>query len=105
MKVILIFICSSISGVVSDTNLVLVDGSTSCVTDTVCKSQYGDGYACKVAGGSQDVQTTNCEALNVHYNRWATESIKIKIIVNTLNHIINVNRKAFEVGSWLSSRP
>ena len=84
MKVILILICSSISGVVSDARLVLVDGSTSCGTHGLCKAQNGDGYACKVAGSSQDVQISNCEALNIHYNHWATEKNHIKVILDTL---------------------
>ena len=79
-KLILIIICSSYSGVVGDARLVLVDGSTSCITNGLCKAQVGDGYACKVPFSVQDVSISNCEALNIHYNHWATEKIHIKII-------------------------
>ena len=86
MKVILILICSSFSGVYSGhpAHLVLVEGSTSCVTNGLCKAQYGDGYTCKVAGNSKDVQISNCEVLNIHYNCWTTEKVHIKIIIDTL---------------------
>ena len=97
MKVILISICSSLSGVISDTNLVLGEGNTSCVAHWLCESQYGDGFSCKVAGGSKDVQTTNCEALIIHYNRWATKKIHIERILESLSQIRNKNRKAFKV--------
>ena len=67
MKAILILICSSISGVVREifrtnleifgSNLVLADDSTSCVTNIGCKYWYSDGYAFKIAGSTQDMQT------------------------------------------------
>ena len=74
----LILVCLSI-GVVTTTlpRLSLASGSTSCVTTPFCKAAEGntDGFACKESGGNEDVQTTVCEALNVHYNHWSTQAV------------------------------
>ena len=70
----LILICSSISGVITALpELVLANGSVDCIPKTLCKHRYSEGYTCKVAGSTQDVQVTNCEALNIHYDRWTRE--------------------------------
>ena len=74
----LILVCTSISGAVTTLpELVLADGSQNCARNALCKHKSGgsDGYACKVPGSTQDVQTTVCGALNVHHNRWAGEEI------------------------------
>ena len=97
MQVIQILICSSLSGVVSNTNLVLSDSNTSCATNLLCKYQPGDGYSCKTAGGNQDVQTTNCEALAIHYRRWAVEHISFDIILESLGVAIDEKKHSFEV--------
>ena len=66
----LILVCMSICVVTTTLpRLSLANGSTSCVTDLFCKDGPADGYVCKEAGGNADVQTTVCEALNVHYDR------------------------------------
>ena len=97
MQIILYLICSSLSGVVSDTNLVLSGSSTSCADNVLCKWKHGDGYACKVAGSNQDVQTTNCEALAIHYQPWAAEEGTFRVIAQSLGVVVNENRNAFEV--------
>ena len=53
--------------------LQLASGSQNCAINALCKhkSGYSNCYVCKVPGGTQDVQTTVYEALNVHYNRWS----------------------------------
>ena len=71
--------------------LELADGSEDCVRNPLCKhSPFGrsDGYACKVAGSTQDVQTTVCEALNVHYDRWAAEEIIFRNTFLALDRVI-----------------
>ena len=42
------------------------------------------------------MQTTNCEALNIYYDRWATKNRFFKITLDTLGQILDKNRKAFE---------
>ena len=94
----LILVCTSISGVVTTLpELVLADGSDSCVTDNSCEHQYSDGYTYKVAGSTQDVPVTNCEALNVHYNRWAAERITIRVILRWLSKIEAVQNTTSEI--------
>ena len=97
MQIILYLTCSILSGVVSNTNLVLSGSSTSCADNVLCKWKHGDGYACKVAGSNQDVQTTNCEALAIHYQRWATEQTTFSVILQSLGVAVNENRNSFEV--------
>ena len=94
----LILICSSISVVVTTVpELVLADGSESCVTDTTCEHRYSDGYACKVAGSTQDVQTTLCEALNVHYKRWSNKKVFNTVVLRWLSRIEAVQNTTSEI--------
>ena len=99
MQIILYLTYFFLSGVASDTNLVLSGSSTSCADNVLCKWMPGDGYACKVAGGNQDIKTTDCEALAIHYRRWATEEITFNVIIQSLGRIIALceNRNACEV--------
>ena len=94
----LILVCTSISGVVTTPpELSLANGSTSCVTDTSCEYHYFDGYTCKVAGSSQDVPLTNCEALNVHYERWSNEQVYYKVVLRWLSRIEVVQNTTSEI--------
>ena len=102
-------VCMSI-GVVTKTlpRLSLANGSTSCVTDLFCKDGPGpDGYVGKEAGGNADVQTTVCEALNVHYDCWANEERVIRItwevIQNNSDVIKAVNNTASEILALLDT--
>ena len=71
----LILVCMSVSVVITTLPpLHLASGSTTCVTDNFCKGPYTNGYVCK-SGRNADVQTTVCEALNIHYDRWSAEAV------------------------------
>ena len=72
----------------------------------MCEAQVGDGYVCKVPSSAQYGVISNCEALNIHYNRWATEGLYIKLVLGKLRELrelsdlsvfIDANREAFEV--------
>jgi len=97
----LILVCMSI-GVVTTARplLSLANGSTSCVTDLFCKDGPADGYVCKEAGGNADVQTTVCEALNVHYNHWSKQSILLEIAFKEVDKIL----KAAQAGQNATSQ-
>ena len=72
----LILVCMSISVLITTVpRLQLASGSNSCVTNIFCKQApgYSNGYGCKTAGGSQDLQTTVYEALNIHYDLWSAD--------------------------------
>ena len=101
----LILVCMSISVVVTTLpELKLATGSQDCVQHPTCKSSpYGrsDNYVFKVPGSNQDVQTTVCEALSVHYNRWVNEEQIIRITWVVLQNITDtievVNNTTSEV--------
>ena len=72
----LILLCSSLNGVITvRPDVIMLDGNNDCLTDALCKSNPADGFRCKVAGGNQEVTVTNCDVLNIHYDRWSWEEI------------------------------
>ena len=80
----LILVCMSVSVVITTLPpLHLASGSTTCVTDNFCKGPYTDGYVCK-SGSLPDVQTTVCEALNVHYDHWSAQAVLFDHLVKEL---------------------
>ena len=76
----------------------------------MCKSSpfdRSDNYVCKVPGSNQDVQTTVCEALNVHYNRWTNEEQIIRntwvVLQNITDAIEVVNNTTSEILALLNT--
>ena len=94
----LILVCVSISGVITTPpELVLANGSTSCVVNTQCEYRYSNGYACKVAGSTQDAPVTNCADLNVHYERWSNKQRFQKVVLMWISRIEAVQNTTSEI--------
>ena len=93
IQLYLVYVCSSLCGVVTPTGPKL---SSNCGSDALCTFPNENNYVCQ--SGEAGYKTyTNCEALRLHYLHWAAEAFVFRAIITGLEHAEETNKNAIAV--------